>query len=200
VTDPVERIRRAPGIHERADAARNRQRVLDAAERLFTQRDPGSVTMEDIAREAGVGKATLYRRYPDPAAVAIALLDDHERDLQQQLLHGPPPLGPGAAPAQRLAAFYAAMLALLERHLPLALGAETGGKRFAVGAYGFWRAHVHSLLVTAGVDQADVLADTLLAPLSPELFRYQRFDRNQSLVQLSRGLAWLAHQALGEQP
>ncbi|MDQ2884136.1 MAG: TetR/AcrR family transcriptional regulator, partial [Actinomycetota bacterium] len=78
---------------ERADAARNRARVLDAAERLSAQRGATRVTMEDIAKAAGVGKGTLYRRYPDRAAVAVALLDEHERRLQQQLLSGPPPLG-----------------------------------------------------------------------------------------------------------
>jgi AcrR family transcriptional regulator len=52
--------------------------------------------MEDIARAAGVGKGTLYRRYPDRASIAVALLDTHERALQEQLLRGPPPLGPGA--------------------------------------------------------------------------------------------------------
>ena len=89
---------------ERADAARNRVRVLAAAERLFAEggRD---VTMEQVAAAAGVGKGTLYRRYPDVASIAQALLDEHERTLQERLLHGPPPLGPGAPPADRLAAF-----------------------------------------------------------------------------------------------
>jgi AcrR family transcriptional regulator len=38
--------------------------------------------MDQIARAAGVGRATLYRRYPDPVAFAVALLDKHERELQ----------------------------------------------------------------------------------------------------------------------
>ena len=41
--------------------------------------------MEKIARAAGVGKGTLYRRYPDRAAITVALLDEHERALQEQL-------------------------------------------------------------------------------------------------------------------
>ena len=49
--------------HERADAARNRARVLAAAERVFAARDGREVTMEQLAAAAGVGKATLYRRY-----------------------------------------------------------------------------------------------------------------------------------------
>nr|WP_255559554.1 TetR/AcrR family transcriptional regulator [Mumia sp. zg.B17] len=54
--------------------------------------------MNDIARAAGVGRGTLYRRYPDRASIATALLDEHERRLQEALLSGPPPLGPGARP------------------------------------------------------------------------------------------------------
>ncbi|GAA3428124.1 TetR/AcrR family transcriptional regulator [Streptosporangium sandarakinum] len=157
---------------ERADAARNREKVLAAAERLFAERRP--VTMEEIARAAGVGRGTLYRRYPDPASIALALLDEHERGLQEKLLRGDPPLGPGAPPAERLAAFYDAMTELLERHGHLLLGAETGASRFATGAYGFWRAHVRSLVVAAGVPGPDVLADTLLAPLGPEVYDLQR--------------------------
>src|SRR5690348_11279776 len=98
--------------------------------------------MDDIAKAAGVGRGTLYRRYPDRAAIAAALLDSHERELQAQLLAGEPPLGPGAPPAERLAAFYAAMVRLLERHAHLVLGTEIGHSRLQTGAYGFWRAHV----------------------------------------------------------
>src|SRR6266568_5407527 len=131
---------------ERADAARNRQRVLEAAGELFAELGARNVTMGDIAAAAGVGRGTLYRRYPDIASIAMALLDEHERALQKQLISGPPPLGPGATPAERLAAFYVAMVELLEQHVHLILGAETGQERFAVGAYGFWRVHVRSLL------------------------------------------------------
>jgi AcrR family transcriptional regulator len=159
---------------ERADAARNRARVLAAAGELFATRDAERVTMDDIARAAGVGRATLYRRYPDRAAIAVALLDAHERDLQRRLLEGDPPLGPGAPPSDRLAAFYAAMVDLLEQHGHLALATEVGGSRYAVGAYGFWRAHVRSLAVAAGAPDPDVLADVLLAPIAPDLYRHLR--------------------------
>ena len=195
---PSTRIGRAgdPGRRERADAARNRQRVLAAAEELFARRGAGNVTMEEIARAAGVGKGTLYRRYPDRASIAVALLDEHERALQERLLGGPPPLGPGAPPVERLAAFYAAMVDLLERHVHLALGAETGERRFATGAYGFWRAHVHALLLEArgqGSESGwlDAMVDALLAPLAPELYQYQR-RRGRTPDEITRALAELA--------
>jgi AcrR family transcriptional regulator len=176
----------------RADAARNQARVLEAAERLFATTDAANVTMEDIARAAGVGRATLYRRYRTPAAVATALLDEHERRLQGEILAGDPPLGPGAPPADRVAAFYAAMIDLLEQHLHLALGAETGRARFRTGAYGFWRVHVRTLLVEAEIPDVDTMTDVLLAPLAPELYRYQRHDRRLPAGRITEALTELA--------
>ncbi len=181
---------------ERADAARNRAKVLAAAAELFATREPRTVTMDDIAKAAGVGRGTLYRRYPDTTSVAVALLDEHERALQEKLLSGPPPLGPGAAPAQRLAAFYAAMVELLDAHAHLVLGAETGGARFATGAYGFWYAHVRALLVAAGIREPDAMVDPLLAPLAAEVYRRQR-ERGLSSEQITGALRSIAETVLG---
>jgi len=56
----------------RADASRNRQRILTAARELFSRRGL-AVPMEDIARHAGVGVGTLYRRFPTrPDLIAAA--------------------------------------------------------------------------------------------------------------------------------
>ncbi|WP_435191928.1 TetR/AcrR family transcriptional regulator [Streptomyces sp. bgisy126] len=180
----------------RADAERNRAQILAAAERLFAEQDPRSVTMDRIAKAAGVGRATLYRSFPDPSSVAVALLDEHERRLQGQLIYGPPPLGPGAPAGERLAAFYLAMLDLLERHLPLALGAETGPARFRTGAYGFWRVHIRILLVDHGVRDPDPLIDIALSPLSPELFQFQRHELGLSVERVGRSLTAFARQLL----
>ncbi|MEV1333070.1 helix-turn-helix domain-containing protein [Micromonospora costi] len=55
----------------RADAQRNRQRLLDAAVRAFSQGGP-EVTLESIARDAGVGIGTLYRHFPTREALVEA--------------------------------------------------------------------------------------------------------------------------------
>lgn len=189
---------RPGGRRERADAARNRQRVLRAAAALFAERGAVNVSMEDVARAAGVGKATLYRRYADRAMLAAALLDEHERALQDQLVRGAAPLGPGAPPAERLAAFYAAMVERLDRHLDLALAAETGDTRYRTGAYGAWRGHVLVLLKEAGLDDAGgALADILLAPLSSECYRHLRRSMDMEPGEVAAALAALAHRVLG---
>jgi AcrR family transcriptional regulator len=184
-------------VPERADAARNRARVLAAAADLFATRDPRTVTMDNIAKAAGVGRATVYRRYPDTWSIAVALLDEHERALQERLLCGDPPLGPGAPPASRLAAFYAAMVELLDAHADLVLGTETGAARFSTGAYGFWSAHVRSLLVDAGIADPDAMIDVLLAALSAQVYVHQR-ARGLTSMQITDALDRLAHAMLGD--
>ncbi|MFE3994903.1 TetR/AcrR family transcriptional regulator [Streptomyces goshikiensis] len=186
---------------QRADALRNRAQILSAAEALFTATpQPRGVTMEQIAKAAGVGRATLYRSFPDPSAVAMALLDEHEKRLQGQMIYGPPPLGPGAPPGERLAAFYMAYLDLLRRHLPLALGAETGPARYGTGAYGFWRLHVRTLLTAGGVHDPDALADIALGPLAPELYHHQLKTLGIPHERIVQALVLSARRLLGPTP
>jgi AcrR family transcriptional regulator len=184
---------------ERADAARNRARVLRAADRLFAERRGREVPMEQIAAAAGVGKGTLYRRYPDVASIAQALLDEHERGLQDRLLRGPPPLGPGAPPGERLAAFYRAMVELLERHGHLALAGETGGRRYGTGAYAAWALHVGTLLADAGLDGRPALVHALLAPLAPDVFAHQR-SSGLTVRRIADDLALLASRIMATAP
>ena len=82
----------------RADAARNRDKVLAAAERLFREHGPDCVSMDAVAAEAGVGKGTLFRGFGDRAGLVLALLTEQERRLQEDVIRGPAPLGPGAPP------------------------------------------------------------------------------------------------------
>jgi AcrR family transcriptional regulator len=64
----------------RADAERNRQRLLAAAKELFATRGL-DVTLDDIARHAGVGTGTAYRRFPNKDALIDALMVDRIAEL-----------------------------------------------------------------------------------------------------------------------
>jgi AcrR family transcriptional regulator len=180
-------------VRERADAARNRIRVLAAAETLFAQHGVDTVTMDDVAAAAGVGKGTLYRRFGDKGGLAMALLDERERELQQRILTGPPPLGPDAAPADRLGAFVQAYLEFLARQLDLVLLSETAttGARFRTGAHTLWRSHCRHLLETGGTADPEIAADVLLAALSAEQVRHWLRDRELSPEALTKSLVGL---------
>jgi AcrR family transcriptional regulator len=78
---------------ERADAARNRARILAAAERLFAERGAGCVSMEEVAQAACVGKGTLFRRFGSRAALAQAVLSERERAEGGSARYGSPPYG-----------------------------------------------------------------------------------------------------------
>src|SRR4051794_40655893 len=70
----------APARPLRADAARTRTRVLDAARIAFAEAGL-DVGVEEIARRAGVGKGTLYRRFPTKEALVRAIFEDLLDDL-----------------------------------------------------------------------------------------------------------------------
>lgn len=164
---PLELLR-TPPPKERADAARNRAAILDAAASLFAEHGVDAVSMDQVAAAANVGKGTLFRRFGDKAGLAAALLDARERVLQEGILHGPPPLGPGAPPSERLLAFADAYADYVLKHLPLVRMSETAapGARYRIGAYRFWHRHVAILL--GGTPDPEYAAHALLAPLAAE--------------------------------
>jgi AcrR family transcriptional regulator len=150
---------------ERRDAARNRELLLETAHRLVDRHGVDAVTMEAVARAAGVGKGTVFRRFGSRAGLMTALLDHSEARWQGEVISGPPPLGPGAPPLERLVAFGASRLDRTVLHADLMVAAS-GGHGRSLPAVGFWNAHVRHLLAALGVDgDLPVLAMTLLAPL-----------------------------------
>ena len=86
---------------ERADAARNRRLLLATAREIVAAEGADKLTMDGLAERAGLGKGTVFRRFRTRAGIFQALLDDDERDFQEQVLSGPPPLGPGAPPCAK---------------------------------------------------------------------------------------------------
>jgi AcrR family transcriptional regulator len=77
----------------RADAARNRRRILDAAAEVFAERGLDASTAE-IARRAGVGEATLFRRFPTKDDLVCAILQRQMEEvaaLARECLEEPDP-------------------------------------------------------------------------------------------------------------
>jgi AcrR family transcriptional regulator len=186
---------------ERNDAARNRARVVEAAAKLFREcEDPDRVDMRAIAAEAGVGVGTLYRRFGDKASLAGTVLDNSARGLQEAVLSGPPPLGPGAPPEERLEAFLRALVDHMEKELDLVYAVmQLGG--FAVGPHSAWRLHVRVLVSELAPHfDPDWLADALLAPLAPALYRHQRRAQGVTTDEIKEQMTLLARAVYGSRP
>ena len=182
----------------RADAARNAARILDACERLFSERGVESVSMDEVAAEAGVGKGTLFRRFGDRAGLARAVLGERERRFQEELIRGEPPLGPGAPARERLVAFVAALAEHLDLHSDLVRAAEaTSPHEDAV--YRFYRTHLELLVREADSDaDSEFIADALLAMLAARAFVYLRVARELPLERIVEGWTDVVRRLLPE--
>jgi AcrR family transcriptional regulator len=158
---------------ERSDAARNREALLEAAIRLVERCGVDAVTMEAVAEAAHVGKGTVFRRFGSRAGLMAAVLDQTEADWQAAVIGGPPPLGPGAPPRERLRAFGQSRLEQNLRGAAL-IRATINAPRRNYAVYSFAATHVRYLL-----DQLDVagdiavLATALLAPLELPILEQQ---------------------------
>jgi AcrR family transcriptional regulator len=183
---------------ERADAAANRRRILAAAERLFAEHGVDAVSMDEVAAAARVGKGTIYRRFTDKSGLAVALIDDRERLLQQRLLSGPPPLGPGAPPLERLDAFVRAYVRHLRTTIDVVRLSETAvpGARFRIGSYQLWHRHVDMLLAANGVSDPAYCADAVLAMLAADLVTRQRHD-GATWARIANGAAQVTRRIAG---
>jgi AcrR family transcriptional regulator len=151
----------------RADARRNRDRLLEVAVRAFSQDGP-DVPLDAIAREAGVGIGTLYRHFP----TRDALVEAAYRTELDRLCDAAPVLLAQLPPEQALRAWMDRFVDYIttKRGMADALKAliASGGNPYAHSRDRMLTA-VESLLaagVAAGTLRPDVLAPDVLAGLS----------------------------------
>jgi len=187
---------------ERRDATRNRLKILDAARILFEERDITSVTMEDVARAAGVGKGTLYRRFPNKGLLCQALLDEPTRRVQEEAMRL---VSAPGDPLVKLGAFLALLVEFVEENLDLLYGGNEplcGADRLARfnhPAYDWRRWTILGLLQAAervGELESDLdleyIAAAILAPLDVDFYYYQRRVQGIPQQRISDGLRSLA--------
>jgi AcrR family transcriptional regulator len=155
---------------ERADAVRNRRHLLATARDMLADEGADTLTMDALAQRAGLGKGTVFRRFGTRAGIFQALLDDDERAFQEQVLSGPPPLGPGAPPLDRLIAYGHARIGFLIEHREIARAALDGSQPIPAGSQTpLSQTHIRILL---GAADLDVLAIQLTAALDGPLLLY----------------------------
>jgi AcrR family transcriptional regulator len=108
---------------ERRDAAENRQRILKAAQKLFDKYGVEQVSVNQIASEAQVGSATLYRRYSNKSELCQDLIKDNVvtlfKDIDNYLEQNYT-----APPSQRLRGILSLFINFREKKIPLLAGIE----------------------------------------------------------------------------
>jgi AcrR family transcriptional regulator len=156
---------------ERADAARNRRAILRAAEELLQTHDLAQVSMDRVAAAAGVGKGTVFHRFGNREGLMRALVESRVQALSSALDSGPPPLGPGAPAASRLAAFFDAVVELATRNVKVMAAFEQASTdRLNNPIYLAWHAHVSGLIASASPAlDAELTAHLLLGSLHSDL-------------------------------
>ena len=195
-------------VRERADAARNRQAILTAAAELYeTADDPSTVTMDDVAAAAGVGKGTLFRRFGDRAGLLRAVFETRIEALRVAIESGPPPLGPSTPARARIVAILDAIVAvkLRNRRLTLALertdGPAAGSTLFAAPYYAPVHALLSELLVDiVGVDSSAWIAHALLSATRVDLIDHLLTVEGWSGDRVRRQLEVYVNRVLGAEP
>jgi AcrR family transcriptional regulator len=178
---------------ERADAARNRAAILEAARRLLKKRPIGEICMDELAEAAGVGKGTLYRRFADRASLCRALLDEEASKLQHRVLTGFD-LPVRAKMIERLELLLDAMFDFSADNAALlseAAAFERGPSRFDHPAH-VWIRDTISLYLTKAAANGEIkavppetTADFILAVLDPDLLRWH-LERGRTKETLRR--------------
>lgn len=140
----------------RVDALRNRERLIGVAKQAFAESGP-HVSLDEIARRAGVGIGTLYRHFPTRDAIVEAV---YRREVQQ--------LGDGAdrliatrPPAEALREWMRLFVDYIaaKRVLASALGALVGGPSELYAASGARIFDAVTRLVRRGVESGEIRAD-----------------------------------------
>lgn len=193
----------APARRERRDAAENRQHILAAARRLFAERGIDQTSMNEIARAAGVGPGTLYRRFDHKGQLCEALVFDDlqvfcarvEQTLEQE--------GARALALAQLGWLLDELLKMTEGHFPLLAAIQEAAvsprrkEHFKFPFYAWLNRQLIQLLTRAVAQgevaplNVEVTADAIQAATAPPLLAYQAEQRGLTHEQIGAALRHL---------
>ena len=148
---------RVTGRKPRADAERNRERLIEAAKAAFAEVGP-QVSLEEIAQRAGVGIGTLYRRFPDRGAIVEAV---YRREVQQ-MADAAARLLETARPSEALRLWMGLFIDYVatKKVIAPALGSIVGGPSELFATSGVRITDAMSLLVERATAAGEIRADT----------------------------------------
>ncbi|NDJ60322.1 MAG: TetR/AcrR family transcriptional regulator [Chloroflexi bacterium] len=183
----------------RADAVKNRDRLLRTAQRLFGEQGVDTVSMSAVAEAAGVGKGTLYRHFASKGDLCRALLDEDQRHMQTETFER---LRTHPDPYANLVWFLGEVLAFAERNAALLLVEVGGGEGIALDhpAHFWWRQTIRGLLNRIDAPDCidrDYAADVLYLMLDARTLHFQRQVQGYSRERVHTGLITTLARLLG---
>ncbi|MDX1522448.1 MAG: TetR/AcrR family transcriptional regulator [Anaerolineae bacterium] len=187
---------------KRADAVANREQILSTAQELFNEKGVPNVCMAEIAEAAKIGKGTLYRSFAHKGELCLALMDEDMRGFQNRTLQvfkdmaGSPALDLLDTFLDRLThfmKFHAPLMREVQKHQDFqedALPHRTSPQMWLP-----WLRDTIGILLqqaehngeTENLDNP-LLVDAILAPLSADVFIYQREVLGFDTERISRGV------------
>jgi AcrR family transcriptional regulator len=194
--------------HERRDAAEHRQRILEVARHLFAEQGVEAISMHQIARTAGIGQGTLYRRYANKGELCMDLLLEHYERFAEEIatLLAQTSTSPAL---ERLESVLAKLVLFLEEQGTMG-GFVAGTERrdglcndsdlsrhfaFQTTPWYRWLHELFAGLLTEAVEGSELAAldipytaDAMLAALHPAVYRFQRQERGFSSERILQGL------------
>ena len=175
----------------RADASRNRRLLLDTALELFESEGIEVVTMSAIAKEAGVGKGTLYRHFADKAELCHALLDEDMREFQHTTLAYLRDSDDTFACLQWFLE-KAAHYVLAHSELLIEAANQSGIDFLSHPAHVWWRQTINGLLLRLNLEiDVSYVADMLYIMLDVQTIRFQHRAQGYDIERIVNGLHML---------
>ncbi|MEM8856884.1 MAG: TetR/AcrR family transcriptional regulator [Chloroflexota bacterium] len=196
-------IQTQPAKSERRDAAENRQLILATARKLFAEQGVAAVCMSDIAKEACVGKGTLYRRFSNKGRLCLALLDDELREFQNKVIQNFQEQTTNQIPIyEQLLWFVEQAVNFTSIHLPLMVEISAAGSEGAVQDVNqphFWfemtlKGHLLQLQnsqLISPEENLDYIASAILAPLDARIMKHHLETRGFTTKQITHGIQTL---------
>ena len=171
----------------RADAVKNRELLMQTAQRLFAENGVDAVKMSDISDAAGVGKGTLYRHFPNgKAELCRVLIDEDQRDLQERTFAR---LRQNGDPLPDLEWFVREVIAFVIRNQAFMFAESSMEMLLGHPAHMWWRQTIRGLLARLRLEiDLDYTTDMMFVMLDPRTIYFQMNARGYDSERIASGL------------